>query len=295
MSAERPTPLSVFELSRMGASAELEGARLVADQAGASGPGVQLRARCGGELLCFWVPEAAWCDWIAPQLATHAWTQVPPDLLPLVAAWTLAPLDGWLQQLGADTLGQPEMGAGDAPPYGWRFTLQAGARRLPLYVQEAPAQVLQALLTALEPSSEQHHELALALGWCQLASDALEHVAVGDALPMLGMAETLDTLWLHPEASPGQLQLLDAERAVITEAPLPLADDLPDTVRLAVEVGRARVSAATLAAWTPGTDVSLDARAHVALRLTQGERLWGQGQLLRLDDGWAVRLDARAE
>ncbi|WP_191631809.1 FliM/FliN family flagellar motor switch protein [Pandoraea sputorum] len=232
---------------------------------------------------------------MAPQLAIHAWTQVPAELLPLVAGWTLAPLDGWWQQLGGDALCEPEVRAGDAPPPGWRFTLQDGARRLPLYVQEAPARVLQALLAALEPSPEQHHELALALGWCQLAGDALAQVAVGDALPVLGMAESLDTLWLHPEASPGQLQLRDAQLAVVAPAPVPLADDLPDTVRLAVEVGRARVSAAALAAWTPGADVPLDARAHVALRLTQGERLWGQGQLLRLDDGWAVRLDARAD
>ncbi|AKK24857.1 FliM/FliN family flagellar motor switch protein [Pandoraea oxalativorans] len=295
MSAERPTPLSVFELSRMGASAELEGARLIADRAGANGPGVRLRARCGGEPLCFWVPEPAWCDWIAPQLATHAWTQVPPDLLPLVAAWTLAPLDGWLQRLGAQALCAPEVDAGDAPPPGWRFTLQEGDRRLPLYVQEAPAGVMQVLLAALAPSPEQHHELALALGWCQLAGDAPAHVAVGDALPLLGMAETLDTLWLHPEASPGRLQLLDDRHAVIAAAPLPWVEELPDTVRLAVEVGRVRMSAAALADWTPGTDVALEARAHVALRLTQGERLWGQGRLLRLDDAWAVRIDARAD
>ncbi|VVE55427.1 FliM/FliN family flagellar motor switch protein [Pandoraea sputorum] len=295
MSAERPSAaVGAFELSRIGATAHLDGCVLVADRAQAGGPGLTLSTRCGGELLCFWVPEREWCDWIAPQLPVHALAQIPSELLPLLAGWTLAPLDGWLQQQDLGALSQPEASTGEAPGHGWRLTLEDGARRLPLFVQHAPAALFQALLATLTPSPEQEHDLPLALGWCLLAPAALHGLEVGDALPIIGMADTLDVLWLHPDASPGQLNLHDAHCAVVVDAPTPPADDLPGTLRLAVEVGRARLAAGALASWVPGVELHIDARAHAALRLTAGERVWAQGQLLRLDDGWAMRIDARA-
>lgn len=295
MNAERqPTVLGAFELSRIGASAQLDGCRLVADQAQGSGPGLVLSTRCGGEPLCFWVPEAEWCSWIAPQLAVPTLAQVDPELLPPLAAWTLAPLGGWLQQQGLGALTPPTAATGDAPAHGWRLTLHDGERQLPLYLRQAPQGLLQALLAALTPSPQQEHELTLALGWCLLERDALRRLDVGDALPILGMADTLDTLWLHPDASPGRIRLHDAQRAVVADAPLPL-DEAPDgTLRLTVEAGRARLAADALSSWAPGAELAIDARAHATLRLTAGGRQWAQGQLLRLDDGWAVRIGSRA-
>lgn len=310
-------PLDALELSRVGATAELDGCRVVADwvaaplaaQADAQvanqftdqiadptrGPGLHLCVSCDGEPLSFWVPEAAWCEWLAPQLASTALAQIAPEWLPLLAAWTLSPLDGWLQQLGRGALSLPAASVGEAPAGGWRLTLIAGSRRLPLWVRQASPGTLRTLLAALTPSHEQTHELGLGLGWCLLEHDAWRRVGVGDALPIVGMADTLDTLWLHPSASPGQLRLQDTQRAEITHAPLPPADAQPGILRLCVEAGRARLSAHALAGWVPGAALKLDARAHTVLRLCTHERLWAQGQLLRLEDGWAVRITARAD
>lgn len=296
--------LDAFALSRIGATAALEGGQLVADWVSAPAadpatapprtPGLHLTAQWEGEPLSFWVPEPEWCAWLAPQLAAPALAQIDPEWLPLLSAWTLAPLDSWLQGLGRGALSQVTVTVGEPPAGGWRLTLSEGTCRLPMWVQQASPTTLHTLLAALTPSPQQTHELALGLGWCLLESDAWEQLSEGDALPILGMADTLDTLWVHPYASPGQIRLYDAQRAKIIDAPLPLADAPHGTLRLCVEVGLARLTAPALAAWVPGTPLDIDAHAHTLLRLTTPGRLWAQGHLLRLADGWTVRITTLA-
>lgn len=304
-SEQRRAPCDAFALSRVGATAELAGCQLAADRVAgpAHVPGLHLSAHCGGQPLRFWVSEAQWCTWLAPQLAAPSLAQIAPEWLPMLAAWTLSPLDGWLQEQGLGALSEaavapavvPAADPAEAPAGGWRLTLSDGARQLSLWVQQASPEKLHALLAALAPSPEQVHDLALGLGWCVLMPEAWRQVGVGDALPIVGMADTLDTLWLHPDASPGRLRLHDTRHAEVTAAPLPPADEPHGALRLCVEVGRARVAAPALAAWVPGMALELDARAHTLLRLSTHERLWAQGQLLRLDDAWAVRIVTLAD
>lgn len=289
-----PATLSLFELSRIGASAEHEGCRFDSDFAQPSGDGLRLTARSDGEDLAFWVPETEWRDWLQPQLAVPRRGPIDAELLPLLAAWTLSPLDGWLQATGLPGLVAAEVENGDAPPPGWRLTLSMGSRRLPLYLEQAPAGWLQAMLTALQPSPQGEHELALALGWCVLTEPDWADVAVGDALPIIGMGDSLDAFWLHPQACPGRILLRESGDAVADGAALPLGEPSAGEWRLAVEAGRARFSALDLAAWRPEAQLFPRAAAYPALHLTRHGKTLALGQLLRLDDGWAVRIASRA-
>ncbi|MEN2428367.1 hypothetical protein [Chromobacterium vaccinii] len=284
------TILDAFHLSRVGACAEHEGRLIEADLARADGQGLLLSTMCDGAALTLWAAEADWRAWLEPQLAVGELAGIEAGLLPVLAAWTLAPLDGFLRAQGLPGLAEPAVAPAPAPGGEcWRLTLRDGPRRLPLYLREAPPD----WLAALRPSREQTHLLALGLGWCLLSEQDWDKVAVGDALPIHGMADALDSLWLHPEASPGRVRLLDAERAVV-EAPSPGLDQAPSgTLRLAVEAAAIRVSADALADWETDREIDAPAAAHPMLRLTAQGRLWAQGQLLRLDDGWAVRILAR--
>ncbi|SUX56097.1 hypothetical protein [Chromobacterium vaccinii] len=288
------TPLDPFHLSRVGARAEHEGRLIEADLARADGQGLLLSTMCDGAALTLWAAEADWRAWLEPQLAVGELADIEAGLLPVLAAWTLAPLDGFLRAQGLPGLAEPAVAPAPAPGgEGWRLTLRDGPRRLPLHVRDAPPGWLRALLAALRPSREQTHQLALGLGWCLLPEQDWDKVAIGDALPIHGMADALDCLWLHPEASPGRVRLLDAERAVV-EAPSPGLDQVPSgTLRLAVEAAAIRVSADALADWEAGREIAAHAAAHPMLRLTAQGRLWAQGQLLRLSDGWAARILAR--
>ncbi|MCD4487170.1 hypothetical protein LQR31_22115 [Chromobacterium vaccinii] len=284
------TILDAFHLSRVGACAEHEGRLIEADLACADGQGLLLSTMCDGAALTLWAAEADWRAWLEPQLAVGELADIEVGLLPVLAAWTLTPLDGFLRAQGLPGLAEPAVAPAPAPGGEcWRLTLRDGPRRLALYLREAPRD----WLAALRPSREQTHQLALGLGWCLLSEQDWDTVAVGDALPIHGMADALDSLWLHPEASPGRVRLLDAERAVV-EAPSPGLDQTPPgTLRLAVEAAAIRVSADALADWETDREIDAPAAAHPVLRLTAQGRLWAQGQLLRLDDGWAARILAR--
>ncbi|WP_440216169.1 hypothetical protein [Chromobacterium piscinae] len=288
------TPLDAFHLSRVGARAEHDGMLIEADRALADSHGLLLSTTCDGAALSLWTTEADWRAWLEPQLTVGELADIEAGLLPVLAAWTLAPLDGFLRAQGLPGLVEPAVAPAPAPcSEGWRLTLRDGPRRLPLYLRDAPPGWLRALLAALRPSPDQTRQLALGLGWCLLPEQDWDKVAVGDALPIHSMADALDSLWLHPEASPGRVRLLDAERSVV-EAPSPGLDQTPPgTLCLAVEAASIRVSADTLADWEVGKEIAAHTAAHPMLRLTARGRLWAQGQLLRLDDGWAARILAR--
>ncbi|ERE19478.1 hypothetical protein [Pseudogulbenkiania ferrooxidans] len=284
------TTLDAFHLSRVGARAEHDGMLIEADRALADSHGLLLSTTCDGAALSLWTTEADWRAWLVPQLTVGELADIEAGLLPVLAAWTLAPLDGFLRAQGLPGLAQAAVQPAPAPGGEcWRLTLRDGPRRLPLYLRKAPRD----WLAALRPSREQTHQLALGLGWCLLPEQDWDKVAIGDALPIHGMADALDTLWLHPEATPGRLRLIDAERAVM-ETPSSGLDPAPSgTLRLIAEAAAIRVSADALADWEAGREIDAPAAAHPMLRLTAQGRLWAQGQLLRLDDGWAARILAR--
>ncbi|MDA6076064.1 hypothetical protein O0544_01885 [Edwardsiella anguillarum] len=59
---------SLFFLSRLDASAEINGLRIQADQHRPSGSGLRLESRCDDLAIALWV-GAEWSRWLAPQLA----------------------------------------------------------------------------------------------------------------------------------------------------------------------------------------------------------------------------------
>ncbi|MBT2869660.1 hypothetical protein JQK19_20735 [Chromobacterium violaceum] len=278
-----------LRLSRNGGQAERDGLALRADRAEARGDGLTLRADCGGQALSLWTTETAWRDWLAPRLAAPPLRELPEDWLPLLAAWSLASLDDWQRELGLPPLADARPESAPAPAgERWRLTLSEGERRLPLYVDDAPPGWLDAALDALKPAEQPSLALWLALGWCR--ADALRRARPGDALPLLGAAEAPDRFWLLGKGCLGRARLDEDGLAWMDEGGA--AGNEPGDISelTAVEVGLARLSPAQLAGWQAGKPLRL---AMEALPLPRAGAL-AQGVLLRLDDGWALRIQTRA-
>lgn len=278
----------LFRLSRIGATSHLGELRLEADLSRPSGPGLRLTTLSDGIELHLWISESAWINWLDPQLAIPSLEQIEESLYPLLASWTLAPLDEWLQAQGLPPLAPATLCRAEAPALCWRLTLGSEGRRLPLCLESVPPALLHRWLGALSPNPEYIHDLGLQLGWCQLSEEELTAPRVGEVLPLYGMDKAPDRFWLHPLRG-AQLQLIDGQmgRALPYR---PLGSPPPGTIRLMVEVGKISLDAATLASWTPDLECAVTPQSYPTLRLLRGAELWAEGELLRMDDGWAVRL-----
>lgn len=289
--------LDAFELSRIGALADVGPWRLRCGRAQGSGPGVRIDTDCDGQALAFWVPETVWCSWIAPQLPVPALAAVDADLLPPLASWSLAPLDALLATAGMRGCGDARISAAPAPDAPcWLFGVEADAARLPLFLLAAPDDWRRGVLSALQPDPERRLTLALGLGWCWMAPAQWCQVRVGDALAVEGAAggSELRSFWLHPARSPGLVQL-EADGELRADAAAGAAAAPAGALCIAVEVGEAGIAAAALAAWRPGATLAWQSARHPMLRLVAGGQLLALGELLWFDDGWAVRIAAMAD
>ncbi|MHA7000658.1 hypothetical protein [Aeromonas schubertii] len=278
----------LFRLSRIGATSSLGELELEAELSRPTGPGLRLSTCSDGSELHLWISEAAWCAWLDPRLATPSLAQIEESLYPLLASWTLAPLDQWLQAQGLPSLAPATLCRAEAPALCWRLTLGSEGRQLPLCLESVPPALLHRWLSALTPSPERIHELGLQLGWCQLPEAELTTLSLGDVLPLHGMDEAPDRFWLHPLGG-ARLQLIDGQSGRALPGK-PLCAPPPGTARLMVEVGKISLDATTLASWVPDLECAVTPQAYPTLRLLRGAELWAEGELLRMDDGWAVRL-----
>ncbi|MHC9247744.1 hypothetical protein [Aeromonas jandaei] len=285
---------SLLRLSRIGAVSTLTDLELEAALACPSGPGIRLSSRCGEAELSLWISEASWCTWLAPEIMAPSLDQIDETLYPLLASWTLAPLDEWLQAQRLPALAQAKLARDEAPPLCWRLTLSRAGLSLPLYLDDVPEELLDLWLSALSPNPARQHDFNLQLGWCQLPEARLSDLVLGEALPLNGLEEAPDRFWLYPLAGGVQLQLLAADLAQVVPAS-PLLPPPEGTVRLRVEAGSIRLDAVTLADWSPGLEFTPQVHAYPGLRLMRDDRLWAEGTLLRLDDGWAVRLTTQPQ
>ncbi|WFN95581.1 translocation protein in type III secretion [Edwardsiella ictaluri] len=284
---------SLFFLSRLDASAEINGIQIQADRHQPSGSGLRLESQCDDLAITLWA-GAEWSDWLAPQLVVPALEQIEPDLHPAVAGWLLSPLNAWLQAASLPGLTSPALHQADAPERCWRLTFTRADARLSLYMTQIAPDLLTRWLAALTPPAQREHTLPLVLGWCWLPAEEAARITPGDALPLQGMAPQPDCFWLSSPDSPEQLRLNDAESGVVVRATLPtVAPTAPDEICLLAEAGRVSLKAESLGQWAPGLETSLNACAYPRLQLSRRGTLWAEGTLLQLDDGWAVRITRR--
>lgn len=285
-------PSTLFQMSRIGAGAIFGDMKFQVDLASQSGPGVRLFTRCHETEISLWCPEQTWCSWLMPQLSTSGIEQIEEELRPVIASWTLDPFNRWLEQEGLPNLINATVAvcSVNEPSQCWRLTLIHEDRRLSLYLDHVPPEILTKWLAAMVPSSSQMHTLTLILGWCTLPLDEIDNIAIGDALHVIGIGPDLDRFWLHALDIPEQVQLKDSGNGVVTSSPHPCSSLPESTARFTVEAGKATLDAATLASWSPGMNISLLAHPYMLLQLQWEEKLWAQGTLVRLDDGWAVRI-----
>lgn len=296
MNTEHPAPtLDIFNLSRIDAQAEYDGYQWRIDRATPCDAGVSLATYSNGEKLEFWVSETEWCAWLKPFLTAPSLAQVAPELYPALASWTLTPLDNWLQHLGALGLGPVSVMQATPPELCWRLTLCSGTRCLSIYLAQVSAYWLSVVFSGLQPSSEQEHTLTLTPGWCLVPESMIDSIRIGDAIPVVGMTDSSAEFWLHPAASPGRVLLHENGRASISEPVTPISDVPSGTWCFTIEAGQARVSAAELAACCNGMEFSLSVSSYPVLRLTLNGVLYAQGQLLRFNDGWAFRVETKAD
>jgi type III secretion protein Q len=288
------TLLDAFQLSRIGACTELDETRLCANYKNAGGPGLRLETHCDGRPLSFWMPEQSWCTWLAPQLDISNFAAVGPAWTAVLANWTLIPLNELLQRAGLPPCDAASIQPATAPiDVRWEFVMEADSRRLPLVILDAPWDWIQPLLAALEPGEDQMHTLALGLGWCLLQEHEWSQLCIGDALRIDGAGEDLSEFWLHPTLSPGRIQIQDDGSAQVLDCATGASDAPDSSLRINIEVGHATVPATALANWVPEEPFTIQYARHPELRLMHQNRLLAQGRLLRLDDGWAVRVDTK--
>ncbi|QAU24332.1 hypothetical protein EO087_10300 [Dyella sp. M7H15-1] len=286
--------LDAFQLSRIGAFADLDETRLCAAYQSVGGAGLRLDTQCDGRPLSFWMPEQSWCAWLAPQLDIPNFAAVGPAWTAVLANWTLIPLNELLQRVGLPPCDVASIHATTAPiDVRWQFIMSADTRRLPLTILDAPWDWIQPLLHALEPAQDQAHTLALSLGWCTLHEDEWSEVAIGDALRIDGSGGGLDTFWLHPLRSPGRIQIQEDGTACVLDCSTGVSDVPGHMLRIDVEVGYADIPRTDLAHWAPEEPVTLQCARHPQLRLMHGDQLVAQGRLIGWDDGWAVCVDAK--
>ncbi|WP_392411227.1 hypothetical protein [Edwardsiella piscicida] len=237
---------SLFFLSRLDASAEINGLRIQADRHQPSGSGLCLESRCDDLAIALWV-GAEWSGWLTPQLAAPSLAHIEPDLHPAVAGWLLSPLNAWLQAASLPELASPTLHQAEAPKCCWRLTFTRADARLSLYMTQIAPALLTRWLAALTPPAEREHTLPLVLGWCWLAAEEAAKIAPGDALPLQGMAPQPDCFWLSSPDSPEQLRLNDAESGVVVRAALPTvalaaADEIVSWPRPAASASARRAS-----------------------------------------------------
>ncbi|MBV8048523.1 MAG: hypothetical protein JO171_15340 [Paludibacterium sp.] len=283
-SSEPDWALDLFLQTRIGAQGASGEAVVTARRARPAGPGVRIDAYGDGEALSFWVPEADWCGWLAPHWPAPALAALDRTMWPLAAGWTLTVLDGLLSAAGLAPCAAARPMPAEAPAARhWCLLCQSETRRLPLFVLAAPEAWLRGVLAALAPDEAAWLSLPLGLGWCPAPAT----LAVGDGLAIAGAGEELDQFWLHPAATPGRLRLIAPDLAEIgAAATTPPA--LPGA--WTVEVAALRAPAAALWPWRPGEAVAVEVAPYPLARLASGGGVMAQGELLRLTDGWAVRI-----
>lgn len=288
MESKLTAHFDISALSRMHATTQVNAYQFTLDYAQPAGDGVMLTAEYDGHSLQFWLPEAAWCRWLQPHLVVPNLHEIATALLPLLAAWTLTPLNDWLVEHGYNAMSMPSATPAPAAEAGWCITLKREGDYLPMWLSTTAEQQLRPLFTRLKPSKQQQHTLGLALGWCLVPRTAITTISPGDALKVVGLEDDLDTFWLHPVHSPGQLKLVDRSHALIlppTKAPVAITDTM---LYLAVEAGCVDISAADLAAWEEDYELAVKIARYPLLNLTQGGEIIGQGELLKLDNIWTV-------
>jgi type III secretion protein Q len=272
-------------LSRIGARGESGATRITARRARPSGCGVRIDALCDGMALAFWVAEADWCAWLAPQWPIPSLAALDQALWPLAAGWTLTPVTALLSAEGLAPCRAARLAPAPAPDAClWCLLCESEELRLPLYLQAVPSAWLAGILSALNPDRAATVSLPLALGWCAAPTAAQ---SLGDALPVWGVDDALERFWLLPAHSPGRVRIIGPDRAEIAEPALREAA----WGACSVEVAEARLARAALWPWQRGTAIDMPTVVYPLARLVASGRPLALGSLLRLTDGWAVRLE----
>ncbi len=285
--------MSLFELSRMGATDNFDEYTFEVQIASCKGPGIQIQLSCGEDELILWASERLWCRWLEPQLAVNAFSDVDPDLMSLLASWSLSPLNNWAQQKGLPGLELLAVELTEPEINGWCITGKTEGRLLPLHVIQGPDHWLNTLIDSMEPSQEQQHSLALIMGWCLIPEAEIENIVPGVALPIYGMSDEADCFWLSLGGNPAKLRFEDLTHAVVVEAMDPMTNTTPDTHLLSIEVGHVRLFAKDMVPWEQEQELDVEVLTYPLVNLIHQEEIWAQGQLIQFEQSWAVKIIVR--
>lgn len=90
--------------------------------------------------------------------------------------------------------------------------------------------------------------------------------------------------------SKAELDELGAEKS--TGSPLGLAQLLDVSVRVTVEVGRAKMTLADLVQLAPGSLIQLDREAHEPVDILVNGKVVARGEIVTIDQSYGVRITA---
>lgn len=281
---------SLFRLSRLGATAQINDIHIVASVTRPTGPGVRLSSRSDGRPIGVWVAEQEWCTWLEPQLSVSAFDRIDEEFLPLLAGWTLSPMHDWLQFRGLPGLESVAATAAGAPSHCWSLTFTRAEYRLTVYLDRLPAEILKNWLTQLTPSSSQKHFLTMSLGWCLLSEKEISRMTVGDVLPVTGMDADPDRFWIQGIDIPGKLQVRNKQQGIVVDSSLPFPPQEHGLSALKLETSLIILDAATLSEWAPDIELSFSIYSYPQLHLSFLGKIRAYGCLVKFDNRWGVRI-----
>ncbi|WP_028534044.1 FliM/FliN family flagellar motor switch protein [Paludibacterium yongneupense] len=270
------------------------------------GQGVELTLELEGATLTAWMDESAWLSWSEELLPLPSLAEAPPDLLPSLAVWTLAPLCEWLARQGVAQPLARKLRPGSVPrDLYWTLSCARAGGELSLLLPGWPPGWIAAVATCLSapPPAPLVLSLPLVAGWCRLAYAELSRLAVGDAV-LLSMAADVagGELWLF-QCQPLARLLFDI-RGHCRVVQLSGRDGVDQwsasagglgpgaleglEVCVLAEVGRATLTDPALL--QAGAELELETQPLPQLTLTVGGRRLAAGDLIRIGERLAVRI-----
>ena len=267
------------------------------------GEGLLWPVKANDEQQWVWCAENQWCEWIAPVLSVHDFSEVPDDIIDLIVSWGAPPIAPFI----AETEWTSPVRGCTVKRWDPVFTIRQDGRELTCRLIDWPIELIRQLTSEWEPvNAGQTEEFSLTAslqaGWFAGSLSQLSKWQPGDGI-RIKQAAMLDQrqLWL---ALPGKKILLEQQETgefivqeSINESDLPLEEEAEGIIAIedlsftiSVEIGRIALPLATLSALKPGDCLSGLTQFDDSVRLLLQGQCIGRGNLLQIGDQWVVRI-----
>jgi hypothetical protein len=188
---------------------------------------LQLNISWQNHSITLMVNEVQWCAWIGEQLATPTLAEIEPDLIQLLANWSLLEVNQHLKKNQSTEVSvisiSIEPGVKRA---NWALTVHRNDQELQLYLTSSTPEFESALFDSLKRDENNSLSFPLDFGWLQVTPGQWEHLNVGDALRVYGSNSQASIFNARLPNMLLQLELIDGTHARVIGFINEATDDL---------------------------------------------------------------------